>query len=548
MSSVKNFKFKKGMSIGAMDASEDDRFLESCFIDTGDISALEDTESSKSIILGRTGSGKTALLSIIRKNNDNVINLLPQELSLNYIADSNIIQFFDSTGVKLDLFYQLLWKHVLVVELIKRKYDIRNETSKKNFLDSLAGVFKKDTSKQRAIEYLTQWGDKFWVETSSRIEDLTTKLEHELSASIDLNSIQVPLTASGSSKLSSEMREEVTNQAQKIVNKVQIQDLNRVIDILSDNIFTNKQQKYYIVIDQLDDEWVDDNIRYRLIRSLIETIKGFRKIIPVKIIIALRSDLLYRVFDKTRDSGFQEEKYEDYILKLMWRKDELRSLLDKRIDLSIREAYTSKSASFSQIFTGTPDGEKPIDFILDRTLMRPRDAISFTNECFNSAYGKTNITSQILKEAEKNYSKKRFKALCFEWVDDYPLLEDYCRIIPGPHGSFKHSSISNSSIEKLALDLSIKEAKDPIKDLALGLVQHNSLTKVAFRNHILRVLYRVGIIGIKRNAYTSVEWSHEDDVNISSSEIKNSQSFEVHKMLWRYLGIYKHSKGRPKHR
>lgn len=531
-----------------MDASEDDRFLESCFVDTGDINALEDTQSSKSIVLGRTGSGKTALLSVIKKNNDNVIDLLPQELSLNYIADSNVIQFFDSTGVRLDLFYQLLWKHVLVVELIKRKYDIKNELGKKNFIDSLSSVFKKDTSKQRAIDYLTQWGDKFWIETNSRIKELTTKLESDLSGSIDLSSIQVPLTASGSKKLSSEMREEVTNQAQKIVNKVQIQDLNRVIDILSDDIFINEQQKYYIVIDQLDDEWVDDNIRYRLIRSLIETIKSFRKIIPVKIIIALRSDLLYRVFDKTRDSGFQEEKYEDYILKVKWRKDELRSLLDKRINLSIREAYTSKSATFSQIFTGIPDGEKPIDFILDRTLMRPRDAISFTNECFNNASGKASITSQILKEAEKNYSKKRFKALCFEWVDDYPLLENYCKIIPGSHGSFKHSSISNTGIEKLALDLSIIEIKDPIRDFALSFVEQNSLTKMEFRNHVLRVLYRVGIIGIKRNAYTSVEWSHEDDVTISNSEIKNSQSFEVHKMLWRYLGIYKQSKGKPKKR
>lgn len=113
-------------------------------------------------------------------------------------------------------------------------------------------------------------------------------------------------------------------------------------------LFNNKQQKYYIVIDKLDDEWGDNDndndIRYRLIRALIETIRGFRKIVPVKIIVALRTDLLYRVFDRTRDSGFQEEKYEDYILHIKWRKNELRDLLDKRINLLIRETYTKKGS------------------------------------------------------------------------------------------------------------------------------------------------------------------------------------------------------------
>ena len=137
----KSYTFKKDMSVGAMDASEDSNYLYKCFVDTGYLSSLTDTDSPKSIVLGRTGSGKTALLNIISNENDNVINLLPQELSLNYITDSNIIRFFESTGVKLDLFYQLLWRHVLTVELIKKKFKINNENNKKSFFDTLGECF-----------------------------------------------------------------------------------------------------------------------------------------------------------------------------------------------------------------------------------------------------------------------------------------------------------------------------------------------------------------------------------------------------------------------
>ena len=54
----------------------------------------------------------------------------------------------------------------------------------------------------------------------------------------------------------------------------------------------------------------DDGLKYKLIRALIETIKSFRQVRSVKIVVSLRLDLLQRVISETRDSGFQSEKYE----------------------------------------------------------------------------------------------------------------------------------------------------------------------------------------------------------------------------------------------
>lgn len=532
------------MSIGAMDAYEDEKFLSKCFIDTGEINYLLDTNDSKCIVVGRTGAGKSALLERIKGNEENVILLKPDELALNYIANSNVIRFFEKIGIKLDIFYQLLWRHVLAVELIKKKFNITNENNRNNFLDRITDIFRRDKSKEEAVNYLMEWGDKFWLEADKRIKELTTKLEHELSASSDFRGLGIPLTANGSELLSNEVKEEVIQRAQNVVNNVQIQKLNRVIQLLSDDIFVDPQQKYYVLIDRLDDDWVEDQLRYRLIRALIETTKSLRKIQPVKAIISLRSDLLSIVFEKTRDSGFQAEKYDDLILRIQWEKASLKKLLDARISLLISEQYTSSIVTFDTIFTSKPSGKAPLDYILDRTLMRPRDAISFVNLCIDEAYGKDEINTESIKNSEKIYSKKRLGALCHEWFSNYPHLDMYVDLIKNKNNGFTHSAINKTDIEELALSLSTSDdlGHDPIKVLAEKMFEKNGSTKAQFKNSILQILYSIGIIGVKRASYSAVSWSQIDDPKISSKEILNATHFEIHPMLHSVLGINANNK------
>ncbi len=96
---------------------------------------------------------------------DHVIDLPPETLALNYICNSDVLNFFEGAGVKLDIFYQLLWRHVFAVELLRHKYGIKDEQSKKSFLERLRNVFTREKGKEAGIQYLQQWGEKFWQET-----------------------------------------------------------------------------------------------------------------------------------------------------------------------------------------------------------------------------------------------------------------------------------------------------------------------------------------------------------------------------------------------
>lgn len=101
-----NIVFRRTWKIGAPDAESDQKFLDSCFVDTGALEELTDCEEPRRIVVGRTGIGKTALLKQVEKVEENVIILDPEVLSLNHIANSNVIKFLEEIEVHLDLFLQ----------------------------------------------------------------------------------------------------------------------------------------------------------------------------------------------------------------------------------------------------------------------------------------------------------------------------------------------------------------------------------------------------------------------------------------------------------
>ena len=72
----------------------------------------------------------------LEKTEDNVIRINPESLSMNYISNSDILGFFENLNIKLDVFYQILWRHVLAVELLKVKKKLVDEQTSRNFINA----------------------------------------------------------------------------------------------------------------------------------------------------------------------------------------------------------------------------------------------------------------------------------------------------------------------------------------------------------------------------------------------------------------------------
>lgn len=531
------FKFRKHASIGASAAEEDHKFLSECFVDTGDLSTLADCTNHARIVLGRTGTGKTALINSLAEK-ENAIVIRPESLSFNFLTRSTILQFFLGVGVKLDLFFKLLWRHVLTVELLKRKYHINNDNAKKSFLDKIKSIITRDKGKEKAIEYLLRWGDKFWEETEYRIKEITNKIEDELKASVGSRLELLDFSASCASKLTSQEKAELVNRGQSVINAIQMRELTEILDFLDEDVFTDEKQNFYVCIDKLDENWVDDRFRFLLIRSLIETVRDFQRVSNVKIVVALRNDLIKRVFRLTRDAGFQEEKYTSLYLSVRWTPAQLMELLNRRVNFLVRQTYTKKPVGCKDLLPSLIGGKSAISYMLERTLMRPRELIEFFNFCIQKAEGRPTITKKNLLEAEGIYSESRLRSLQDEWFGDYPTLIDFVLFLRKKPKQFVVRDLNEKAVGDFCLDYAIVHytSTDELSMYAKNVAEAKIDTNT-FLSFLFHVLYRTGVVGLKTETFQGFQHSANGITSIAAQTIDADSRVAIHPMFWGILGI-----------
>ncbi|MEZ0469032.1 hypothetical protein C6W91_21135 [Phaeobacter sp. SYSU ZJ3003] len=108
----------------------------------------------------------------------------------------------------------------------------------------------------------------------------------------------------------------------------------------------------------------------------------------------------------------QLEKNEDYIVRIKWTREQLWELVEKRIGHLYRWKYTKDNVHFVDLFKTSYDNKKRSwVYIVERSLMRPRDVIKYVNFCFSTAEGKSEISKTDFRNAEKVYSDDRLEAL-----------------------------------------------------------------------------------------------------------------------------------------
>lgn len=530
---------RQNLKIGELDAESDTLLLESCFVDSGYLNKLLDPFDNSSIVRGRTGAGKSALLHMVMNRAYKCRQLDPNDISIRFLEQSDIIAFFEALNVNLDMFYKVLWRHILIMELLKLRHDIRSESDTNNFFSAILSRLKKDEIKRKALEYFREWGDKFWIDTDAHLREITLKLERDTKASIGGDYSGIALNAEYAKKLTEEQVHDVKKRATEVVSSLQIQKLNEILSLLAEYSFDDPQKKYVIIIDQLDENWAENETRYKFIRALIEEIKVFRKIKNIKIIVALRLDLLRSVFNLTRSSGFQEEKYESYILDIKWTPEQLTELIQKRVGEVYRKQYTRDNVKIQDIFPkpkGGPTGLTAIEYITERTLLRPRDILQYVNECFSVALNRERVSWDSIQKAESVYSLKRLRSLKEEWGDIYPSFEETVELLRNLPDKFSRAIIPRANIDSVISELSIQGTQDPCAVVANKMLNGESRESDVI-NELLLCLYNLGIVGFKVSSLTPYKWSSRDSTPSTKNEIKRASGMKIHKMLHSALDI-----------
>lgn len=333
------------------------------------------TNGKASFVIGRKGSGKTAIAQYLKNNTDT--NIFSEKLSFKNFPFNILYSLENQQSYTAPNQYISIWKYLIYsyicVKMIQNEsidLDIRNKLEKLYTIsrsDSIDKLIKKWTSKSFGIEIL---GVGFTHERECQPSEITW---------IDTISI-----------------------------------LENVILEYCDT------SKYIIVFDELDEDYKDfedkkEQNRYMcMLTSLFKAVQDIRgtfdatnkNIYPV---VFLRSD----IFSKIKDSD--KNKWSESIIDMDWSRDKLQKMLAHRISIALGKPEMDFDTAWHELFSrnhvymGNKKGKHmDIYTYMERsTEMRPRDFIQYIKDCVTLAKEKKEqiISPTTVKEADNQFSE-----------------------------------------------------------------------------------------------------------------------------------------------
>lgn len=533
--------FTSNINIGQNGAENDDEFLFRCFVDHPALAQLKSTTNPANFVLGSTGSGKTALLRMIAKSEEHCHELEVHQMAMNHIANSDVIRFLQGIDVDLNIFFQALWRHVLCIEYMKLALQSQSSDKFRLIVSRICEFFQNSNQRERFENFIRDNEHQFWNTIDENIIEITNSLTSDVNANLGVEVEKFVARAGYARGLSSEKKVHLQQRARKFVDGSTIAELGHVIAALSEYT-RDRQDRHFVLIDRLDEPWVDNSIKYLLIQALFEALKGLQKLRNFKVVVALRNDVYERMIREAPPSQAQLEKYNDYIIRIKWTKQQLWELAEKRINYLFRWKYSSENVNFDNIFKQRVDGRiAPWAYMVERTLMRPRDIINFINETLQQSEGKSAVSKTDFLRGEQNYSELRLKTLEYEWQGAYPGIGQIMAFVLDRPTYFSASELNTSDLPTFLYDLlgsSAEGQRDSLwKKLETYLNGTGPLEPMYFCQEILSRLHLIGAIGLKLRANSPWQWFHETGKPVLQNQISTETKVRTHHMLHFALGI-----------
>jgi hypothetical protein len=538
---AKRPRLRSGFTLGGEQA-EADHLLADAFFESSDYEVLQSTEDRRCFLIGRTGAGKSAALQHLEESKEaHVIRINPEDLSLPYITDLQVIKYLDQLQVNLDLFWIALWKHVLLVEIIRHRYQVNSAQAKQNFMTNLRAKISRDSGKIAALEYLDEFEGRFWCEADERVREITDKFTSKVEAAGKLGGNMGPLNAElgGGATLenSSESRTEQVDRYQRIVNDTQLGKLNTMIGVLNEEILDD-QHFTYVVIDDLDRDWIDERVANDLIRCLFRTVLDLKRVENLKVLVALRTNI-FQELDFGSRSGGQEEKFRSLVLQMRWTRPDLEDLLDERVRVAADRVGLVAQSLQDLLPNANRTRGNPVEYILDRTLLRPRDAIAFANEAVSIGVGKTRLTWEDIRTAERSYSSKRLLALRDEWKPTYPGIDQVLTKFRGVP-----NRMTKAEFEK-RLDDAMLLISEPsflgvrwLTDVSSLMWMPGTATWFELYQPLMKLLYVIGFVGCSTRDHAAPTFFNDDSLFVDlETNVMASNAFYVHRTYQAALDI-----------
>jgi energy-coupling factor transporter ATP-binding protein EcfA2 len=331
----------------------------------------------KTLFVGRKGSGKSAICLVLHGalSKDNRVALItPDEIS------AEEIRRFALAGISPESSKELIWRYVFAVQIAK-------------FLLLRAKEHKKDVAIHKYVNSIR----RFLID-NNEIEDLSVasrfwKTVEQLKGKLSFEAFSV--------KVDMEADIHSNHPSPGTFATEQLDRLELHLKLVGESLkISPKTSRLWLLVDQVEKIWSNDPESNSMVIGLLLAAKKVGVAFPfVQCTVFLRTD----IYENVR---FQEgDKYRTDEFRLAWDKNSL-------LELALTRAKASSSIKLTEedlwrhVFPSNVDSNKLPDFLIDMTLMRPRDIIQLCNSCRYTAQanGHSSILPEDVKQAVKTFS------------------------------------------------------------------------------------------------------------------------------------------------
>jgi len=485
------------ISFGVPAAERDDDLI-ACFVTSETYKRL--SQGQKTIILGNRGVGKSALFRKLAEDETQkgniIVQLAPEDYSYELLSQS-MKREREGSWAKQGA-YSAAWKYIILVTVMKRIIHI--------------GRKLKHGPDARIYSYLRD--HHIGVEPNP-IGMLISYLKR-------MEGVKVGKYESG-------IR---AKELERLYSLEEIEPFKLDIDEICE------RKNVIVLIDELDKGWDGSEDAIAFVAGLFQAAVSLNdQFANLRVLLSLRKEL----YDNIPALYSDAQKVRDIIETVEWDEQKLLELIARRISNKVPElGVLSFEKTWNNVFQETLEYRqtKSFNYIVDRTLYRPREIIQFCNDIAERGLGKTPETLlpfdyKQIAEAEYAYSESRVKDICSEYRFQYPGLQNIMETFRGKSYNCKRSELEEHLLQILVGDISIS-------------LETRAIYEVWEPENLIETLWHIGFIraqtvgGLKakRRSGSSYLGSHQ----ITSLNLRNIQRFHIHPMFRSYLGL-KESKG-----
>lgn len=498
------------INVGKVSA-ERDELLTHYFYDNGVLKSVIDSPSSF-LVLGRKGAGKTAVFKYLSENKNRFIDADDVLIPLSFEDYNwNIHSLLTDKNKAESMAYKQSWKFVVLIECVKAYRNWFNEKNLKvpPVIDKANKLLEKlFDSPVPSISTLV--GRKLLSLSGIKLPGGGFDLENGDIDSVEVSGGEVSFE---SVKHDATLQQHLSENIENIIRYLDgaIHSLNGVFPTV------------YICFDRVDEAW--DEVSFesskRVIAGLVAASDSLSAQYKGKIrpIVFLRED----IFDVLSINDANKLR-EDCGALLHWGKTSLSDLMLHRINYYARKIGVSNIEDIDEMFDRKEMRQrtKPLNYLIKRTMMRPRDLISIMGRTIQTMKDKADdpfaeekiiyesLEAESIYEAEPGYSEWLKQELIDEWGVQKPIIRDL-------FNALQNNATTNFTKADLTRELA---------NLNLN-TDHGEITSN------LRFLFENSIIGFKLGE--SKEWRFK--CFYPAQGFLDSVEYRVHEGLVRALNL-----------